>query len=265
MEHGLRRNLVRVGDQRSRAAPANFDSAEQVGLRARHLEDARRIEAGVLAEDQRVGPEAHLGAATVRRLADDGQRRGRLAALECLAIERLAARDLDFQRFRQRVDDGDADAMQAAGRLVGAAVELAAGVQHRHDHFERRLLRELRMRIDRHAAAVVEHAEPAAVFQRNLDEGCVTGDRLVHRIVDHLGEQMMQRIGVGAADIHARSTADRLEPLEHLDRRRVVVRFAGRAAAGGLAFYRLGLAARRGAEEVIHQAFCGFSDSGASR
>ena len=118
------------------------------------------------------------------------------------------------------------------------------------------------MRIDRHAAAVVGHAEPAAVFERNLDEGRMARDRLVHRIVDHLGEQMMQRVGVGAADIHARATADRLESLEHLDRGGVVVRFARRAAAGGLAFYGLGLAARRGAEEVIHQAFCGFSDSG---
>ena len=71
VEHRLGRDLVWVGDQRRRAAPADLDAAEQIGLRARHLEDARRIEAGVLAEDLRVGPEAHLGAAPVRRLADD--------------------------------------------------------------------------------------------------------------------------------------------------------------------------------------------------
>ena len=83
-----------------------------------------------------------------------------------LAIERLPARDLDLERFRQRVDHRDADAVQAARGLVGAAVEFAARVQHRHDDFERRFLGKFRMRIDRHAAAVVEHAEPAALLQR---------------------------------------------------------------------------------------------------
>jgi hypothetical protein len=106
--------------------------------------------------------------------------------------------------IRQGVDDGDADAMQAAGGLVGLGVELSAGVQRRHDDFERRLVLELRMRIDRDAAAVVGDGEvsrrrPA----RHLDEGGVAGHRLVHRIVDDLGEQVMQRVLVGAADIHA--------------------------------------------------------------
>ena len=58
--------------------------------------------------------------------------------------------------------------------------------------------------------------KPSAL-ELDLDEGGVAGDRLVHRIVDHLGEEMMQRLLVGAADIHARAPADRLQPLEHLD------------------------------------------------
>ena len=43
------------------------------------------------------------------------------------------------------------------------------------------------------------------------------GDRLVHGVVEHLGEEVMQRLLVGAADIHAGAPAHRLEPLEHLD------------------------------------------------
>ena len=38
-----------------------------------------------------------------------------------LAIELLAARDLDLERLGERVDDRDADAVQAAGGLVDLA------------------------------------------------------------------------------------------------------------------------------------------------
>jgi hypothetical protein len=54
------------------------------------------------------------------------ERAVRLAAREALAIELAAARDLDLDLVRQRVDDRDADAVQAARGLVGLAVELAA-------------------------------------------------------------------------------------------------------------------------------------------
>ena len=60
----------------------------------------------------------------------------------------------------------------------------------------------------------------------HLDEGGVAGDRLVHRIVDHLGEQVVQRLLVGAADIHAGPAAHRLQPFQHLD-------VGGRVAALG--------------------------------
>jgi len=61
----------------------------------------------------------------------------------------------------------------------------------------------------------------------------MAGDRFVHRIVDHFGEQVMEAVGVGAADIHARPTPHRLEPLEHFDRGGVVFGFAAAAARAG--------------------------------
>ncbi len=73
------------------------------------------------------------------------------------------------------------------------------------------------MRIDRDAAAVVADGEEAVFGERHLDEGGVPGQRLVHRVVDHLGEEMMQRLLVGAADIHARAPAHRLKTFQHLD------------------------------------------------
>ena len=41
--------------------------------------------------------------------------------------------------------------------------------------------------------------------------------RLVHGVVQHLGEEMMHRLLVGAADIHAGAPAHGLQPLQHLD------------------------------------------------
>ena len=45
----------------------------------------------------------------------------------------------------------------------------------------------------------------------------MASQRLVHRVVDDLREQMMQRLFVGAADIHAWPPPNRLEPFQHLD------------------------------------------------
>ena len=73
------------------------------------------------------------------------------------------------------------------------------------------------MRIDRNAAAVVGDGEESVGAQFHLDEGGVARQRLVHRVVDDFGEQMMQRLFVGAADIHAGPAAHRLEAFEHLD------------------------------------------------
>ena len=138
-------------------------------------------------------------------------------ARELHAIELLAARDLHLQRVRQRVDDRHADAVQAARRVVDLAVELAARVQRGHDHFEGGLRFELGVRIDRNAAAVVGHAEEAVLLDLHLDPGGVAGHRLVHRVVDHLGEQVVQRLLVGAAHVHAGPTPHRLQAFQDLD------------------------------------------------
>ena len=232
MERRLFRHVVRAVQQLRRAGPADFDAAEQIGLRARHLEDALGLEVRLGAENLRVGPEAHLGAAPVRRLAGFLQFALRLAALEGHAVELLPARDLDLHAFGQRVDDRDADAVQAAGGLVDLGVEFAAGVQRAHDHFERRLVLEFRMRIDRNAAAVVGDGDKAVRRHLDLDPVGVAGERLVHGIVDHLGEQVMQRLLVGAADIHAGPAAHRLEPFQNLDVARGIGRLRRRAAQG---------------------------------
>ncbi len=217
MKRRLFRHVLDAAQQFLLARPADFDAAEQISFRARHLEHALGLEMRLGAEDLRVRAEAHFGAAPVRRFAGFLQFRLRLAALERHAIELLAARDLDLHALGQRVRHRNADAVQAAGGFVNLGVEFAAGVQRAHDHFERRLVLEFRMRIDRDAAAVVGDGDKAVGRHLDLDPVGVAGQRLVHGIVDHLGEQVMQRLLVGAADIHAGAAAHRFEPFQDLD------------------------------------------------
>ena len=102
------------------------------------------------------------------------------------------------------------------------------------------------MLVDRDAAAVVADRDVVAGGQRHLDPRRETGDRLVHRIVEHLSDEMMQRALVGAADIHAGAAADGFEPFQHLDRGGVV----GFGRAGGrveeIVGHRTTLGVRRG-------------------
>ena len=159
--------LVQVLDERDDAAVvveamalAGFALIVQrdgdAGVEERELAQAagERVEAefGDL-EDLRVGLERDLGAAALGR-AGDREVAERLAALVALLVRVLVAPDLEIEPLRQRVDDRHADAVQAARNLVGAVVELAAGVQHRQRDFRGRLA--ALVHVGRNAAAVVD-------------------------------------------------------------------------------------------------------------
>ncbi len=176
---------------------------KQVSLRFRRRENPLRLERRALAENLLVGLETDFGAALLHAFLHQLDVALRHAALVDLAIQAAAAGDLDFQRFRQRIRDRDADAVQAAGSFIGIAAEFSARMQRRHDDFERRFFLELRMILDRNAAAVVGDGDKAVVVHLDLDEGRMARDCFVHRVVDDFGEQVMQRALVGAADIHA--------------------------------------------------------------
>jgi hypothetical protein len=58
----------------------------------------------------------------------------------------------------------------------------------------------------------------------DLDVVAVAGERLVDRVVEDLEDHVVQAGAVGrVADVHARALAHRIEALEDLDARRVVV------------------------------------------
>ena len=87
-----------------------------------------------------------------------------------------------------------------------------------HDDFERRFARNLRVVLHGNAAAVIGDRQEAFGIEMNLDEIGVTGDGLVHGVVDDFGEEVVQRLLVRAADIHSGTHAHRLEALKHADR-----------------------------------------------
>ena len=105
--------------------------------------------------------------------------------------------------------------MQAAGGRVGAAAELAAGVQLGEDHLDAGEAG-AGLDVDRDAAAVVLDLDRPVVVEGDVDVVAVPGERLVDGVVDDLPEAVHEAAGVGGADVHARALADRLEALEDL-------------------------------------------------
>ena len=64
---------------------------------------------------------------------------------------------------------------------------------------------------------VVAHRHHVVGAELEVDETRVPGHRLVHRVVEELGDQVVHRRLVGAADIHAGAAADGLQAFEDLD------------------------------------------------
>ena len=132
---------------------------------------------------------------------------------------------LDDEIVGQSIDNGYANAVQTAGCLIDIGIEFAARMQGRHDDFERRLVLEFWMRIDRYAAAVVGDAEIAVCIELNIDVIGMPSDGFIHRIVDDFGKQMVQRAHIGTADIHAGASTHRLKAFENFDVRGRIVAF----------------------------------------
>ncbi len=180
------------------------------------------------------GLEGDLGAVRMVGRADQRQRRLRLAMLEADEIFRAVAPDAHFHPFGERIDHGGADAMQAAGDLVGILVELAAGMQLGQHHLGGGDAF-LGMDIGRDAAPVIAHRHAAIAVQDGDDMAGIAGLRLVHRVVDDLEAHMVQAGAViGVADIHARALADGIQPFQDADRGGVI----------GIVFQKLGLGLR---------------------
>ena len=138
------------------------------------------------------------------------------AARELLPVDLAVAADLGDQPLRERVHDGDADPVQAAGDLVALAAELAAGVELRQDDRERGKALVLHD-AHRDARAPVADGDGVVRVEAHLDALVAPRERLVDRVVDHLVDEMVEPAGARRADVHPRAQADRLEAFENGD------------------------------------------------
>ena len=112
-------------------------------------------------------------------------------ALVALLIGLAVAPDLEIERLRQRVDDGDADAVQAAGHLVAVVVELAAGVKHGQDDFRRPTCR-CRVRSTGMPRPLSTTVTGAVDVDGDVDLIAEAGQRLVDRVVDDFVDQVVE-------------------------------------------------------------------------
>ncbi len=240
VQHCLRRDVGAPLEQRRVARPADGDAAEQVGLGPAKPVQPGRLELQP-AEYLRVRLEPDGGAPPVLDRPGVHQLAGRLPPRVALPPQRAVTGDLHLERLAQRVDHRAADPVQPARGGVGVPTELAAGVQRGEDDLEGAQLLELGMRVDGDAAPVVPHGKPVAGLQRHVDGGGVAGDRLVHRVVEDFRGQVVERVLVRAADIHAGTAPHRLQPLEDLD----VLGRIGRFVPPDLG----------GAEQIVHVVF----------
>ena len=61
-----------------------------------------------------------------------------------------------------------------------------------------------------HAATIIANGQPVGPFQMHIDARRMPRHRLIHRIIENLGSQMVQGTIISTTDIHARSVPDRL-------------------------------------------------------
>ena len=227
----LRRLAALVGESDLEAGIEERQFAQAVG-------EPLELKLGRDREDRRVRQEGdeRAGLLLVLQLADDLELLRRLPALEAHVIDLAVARDLDLEPIGERVDALRADAVQTAGIFVGALPELAAGVQIRQDQLDGRHL-ELRMHVDRNAAAVVADRNGAIDVDGDFDLAAITGEMFVDRVVEHLENAVVQPALIRVADIHAGPLPDGFQTLQFVDLGGVV--FLAFADAGAASARRL--------------------------
>ena len=157
--------------------------------------------------------DARAGFAEVHLPGHFGQH---VAALEGLAVEGVAPADFDFEMAGEGVDDGGADAVEAAGDGVCAAAELAAGVEGGHDGFEGG---HAGGGVDVHgdAAPVVADGNGAVLADGDFNAGAESRHCLVHGVVDDFVDEVVEAALVRAADVHAGAAADGLQSFKDGD------------------------------------------------
>ena len=152
------------------------------------------------------------------------------ALLVTLVVDLSVPAHLHDEPFGQGVDHRHAHAVQAPRYLVGLVIEFPAGVEHGHDDFHGRPVLG-GVRLDRYAAAVVDHGDPSVFLDVHLDRIAESLEMLIDGVLHHFFHEMVQAGGAGAPDVHGGPLANAFESLQDLDILRIVL--IGIRGAGG--------------------------------
>ena len=183
---------------------------------------------GRLCENERIRQEGDRRSRLFRGAGPDlFERHGRIAPGKALVIDLSALADLHIQPFGKGIDDRGADTVQAAGHLVSAAAEFSAGVELGKDQVDC-VASGLVVDADRDPAPVVRDRDGIVRMDGHRDLRAEAGQGLIDRVVHDLIDQVVESSGGCGPDIHARTFADSLESLEHLDIVRRVIADLGR-------------------------------------
>ena len=204
------------------------------------------MEIAVFLEDFGVGQKVHLGTAlfgvagdthgrdfNAVHLLDDPVLHKAPAEFQHMHLAFAAHRQA--QHFAERVDAGDAHAVQTARDLVAVLVELAAGVQFGQGDFRRTalgLVLVVHLQARGNAAPVVGDRHRVVGVDGDDDVVAVPGQGLVDGVVHDLEHQVVQAGAVGrVADVHAGALAHCFQAFEDGDGA-FAIAFAGTALVG---------------------------------
>ena len=190
----------------------------------------KRVEAvDGLVENRRIGVERDL-CAGFARLAGSFQLRCRDSFFVGLLPDFAIAPDFEVEPVGKSIDDGDADAVEAAGNFVGIAIEFSAGVKDGHDDFGGGLFFG-GVHVHGNAAAVVNYGDAVVVVHGDVDLIAEAGHGFVNGVVHHFPDQVMQAELARGADVHRGAFADSFDAAENFDGSSVVL-----VALGGRGF-----------------------------
>ena len=196
---------------------ADADAAVEEGHLTQVVADGFVVVNGGFGEDGGVGLEGDGGSVLIG-IADTLQMlHGVAAVFEADEILSAVAADGDVHPSGKGVDHGCADAVEAAGNFVSAAIpEFAPGVEDGEDGFD---ARKPAFGDDVHwnAAAIVGDGDGVAFVDGHLNVVAIAGQSLVDRVIDDFPNKVVEPRRGGGGDVHARAFADGFQAFEDLD------------------------------------------------
>ncbi len=194
---------------------ANARSLYQICLLAQMRHDFVVVEINAVLENSDVRLEEHDG--TLLGGLSDGFHLGkRFSDLILLHVHTSVFVHEHLHVLRKRVHHRSAHAVETAGNFVTGilSAELASGVKRGHDGLE---CRDFRLGMDayRNTAAVINNAYVSARQKRNFNVVRESAHGLVARVIENLPDEVMESIGTGGTDVHARTLSDGFKALKH--------------------------------------------------